>query len=458
MRGIKLTLLLFVMAFTPWIAIAANNPLGQNVQGCIDNGGIADNERPVVIAGRDTATGAIVSLPVTAGALVVSGGGGGGGAVTVADGADVTQGSIADAGTTGPGTVNAHLRSIALALVSPVSVAVSNFPATQPVSGTVAVSNFPATQPVSGTVAVSNFPATQPVSGTVTANQGTNGTNGVGSWFSQGPTAAGGAIVANPVVVAGELAGNAKLLHLTTLGSPVADQGLQGTGGTASWQVQGAVAAGVAVSGNPVLVAGKDLSGNTQTAVTVNATTSTLTNAQAVGMLASGIMLQDTGNGSWNNLRSSTNITDGNGGTQTLPMVMYAANNFANTPSIDRWRNNVDVTLLASAARTTTQTSADITTYNLGAITVTLDMTVVGTGSVTLSIDGKDPASGKYYNLLTGGLVITNSTNVYFVDPTIAGAANVNAQRRLPRIIRIVVTANNANAATYSVGYTLQVT
>lgn len=35
------------------------------------------------------------------------------------------------------------------------SVAVSNLPATQPVSGTVAVSNLPATQPVSGTVAIS---------------------------------------------------------------------------------------------------------------------------------------------------------------------------------------------------------------------------------------------------------------------------------------------------------------
>jgi hypothetical protein len=47
------------------------------------------------------------------------------------------------------------------------TVAVSNFPATQPVAGTVAVSNFPATQPVSGSVSVTNFPATQPVSGTV---------------------------------------------------------------------------------------------------------------------------------------------------------------------------------------------------------------------------------------------------------------------------------------------------
>lgn len=56
-----------------------------------------------------------------------------------------------------------------------------------PISGTVAVSNFPATQPVSGTVtalqgtspwvtSVSNFPATQPVSiaAPVTVNQGTS--------------------------------------------------------------------------------------------------------------------------------------------------------------------------------------------------------------------------------------------------------------------------------------------
>lgn len=50
----------------------------------------------------------------------------------------------------------------------PVFSQVTNFPATQPVSGSVNVGNFPATQPVSGSVSVSNFPATQPVSGPLT--------------------------------------------------------------------------------------------------------------------------------------------------------------------------------------------------------------------------------------------------------------------------------------------------
>ena len=62
------------------------------------------------------------------------------------------------------------------------SVSVSNFPATQPVSGTVAVSNFPATQPVSGTVAVSSLPSIPAGANAIgsitntafTANAGTN--------------------------------------------------------------------------------------------------------------------------------------------------------------------------------------------------------------------------------------------------------------------------------------------
>lgn len=60
-------------------------------------------------------------------------------------------------------------------------VTVSNFPATQAVSGSVAVNNFPATQAVSGTVSVGNFPATQAVTdanvtGTWGYAAGTSGT------------------------------------------------------------------------------------------------------------------------------------------------------------------------------------------------------------------------------------------------------------------------------------------
>lgn len=127
-----------------------------------------------------------------------------------------------------------------------------------------------------------------------------------------------------------------------------------------------------------------------------------------------------------------------------------------NGASYDRQRNNTDVILLASGSRTTTQTSADQTNFNARGIKVILDVTVVAAApSVTVSIQAKDPASGKYYTLLTGAAVVTAVTNVYTIYPALVAAANVVANDVLPRTFRVIVTANNANAAIYSVGYSL---
>lgn len=113
---------------------------------------------------------------------------------------------------------------------------------------------------------------------------------------------------------------------------------------------------------------------------------------------------------------------------------------------------NNDVTLITAVAATTTQTGADqINTAGRG-VKVVLDMTTVGTGSVTLTIQGKDVASGKYYTLLAGAAVVTNSTNVYELYPGLPATANVSANTTLPRTWRVVATANNANAASYTVG------
>jgi hypothetical protein len=158
-------------------------------------------------------------------------------------------------------------------------------------------------------------------------------------------------------------------------------------------------------------------------------------------------------NSSSNNLvglRSAASSSDGTSGDSVLAVETFTFNG----TNQDRKRGNENTTLLASAARTTTQASADIVNYNgLTYLDVILDTTVASTGSVTLSIDGKDPASGKYYNLLTGAAVTTVSTNVYRVGVGLTPTANATANMALPRTFRIVVTANNANTQTYSVGY-----
>ena len=114
--------------------------------------------------------------------------------------------------------------------------------------------------------------------------------------------------------------------------------------------------------------------------------------------------------------------------------------------------NQDNITVINANAVTTTQTSADLTNNaGKGAIFV-LDMTNVGTGSVTIAIKGKDPVSGKYYTILTGLAVTTNSTNIYRIYPGLTVAANATGSDLLPKTYQVVVTANNANATTYKVG------
>ena len=115
-------------------------------------------------------------------------------------------------------------------------------------------------------------------------------------------------------------------------------------------------------------------------------------------------------------------------------------------------KNTDTAALISAVAATVTQTSADQTNFNGRGVKVVLDMTSIGTGSVTIAIQGKDAASGKYYTLLTGAAVIANSTNVYEVYPAIVAVANASANASLPRTWRVIVTANNVNPTTYTVG------
>lgn len=128
-------------------------------------------------------------------------------------------------------------------------------------------------------------------------------------------------------------------------------------------------------------------------------------------------------------------------------------------PSVPRGMvRNADLgAVLTGTAATASQNTADLENVAHKGVKVILDMTTVGTGSVTVTIQGKDAASGKYYTILAGAAVVTNSTNVYTVFPGAPATANVSANDALPRNWRVLVTANNANPTTYTVGATLLV-
>jgi hypothetical protein len=170
--------------------------------------------------------------------------------------------------------------------------------------------------------------------------------------------------------------------------------------------------------------------------------------APAVGAFLHGL------DGTWQRLQSLYANSDNRGAVNALAVnaLAYGLNASGNW---DRLRANQDITLLASAARTTTVSTADQTNYNGDAIDVVLDVTNAGTGSITVTIEGKDALSGKYYTLLAGAAVVANGTTVYRVGPGLTAAANAVANFRVPRTWRVTVTHNNANPITYSVGASL---
>lgn len=144
-------------------------------------------------------------------------------------------------------------------------------------------------------------------------------------------------------------------------------------------------------------------------------------------------------------------LTNSTGTNRMLAIMSYRFNG----TNYDREYNNTEGTAIASAARTATNNSADIINYNGRALIAVLNVTVAGTGSVTLSIQGKDPVSAAYYTILAGAAVTTVSTNVYVVGLGITETANVDVAFPLPRTFRVLITHNNANSITYSVGYTI---
>lgn len=109
--------------------------------------------------------------------------------------------------------------------------------------------------------------------------------------------------------------------------------------------------------------------------------------------------------------------------------------------------------LAVPAGSTTTVVGPDmVNSHGHRGLTVTLSTTVIGTGSVTVVIEGKDKASGTYWTILSGAAVVTNTVNRYWFFPGATVAANISANDELPEVYRVRLVANNANAVTCTVG------
>jgi hypothetical protein len=119
------------------------------------------------------------------------------------------------------------------------------------------------------------------------------------------------------------------------------------------------------------------------------------------------------------------------------------------------------VALLPSASRTADPTISPSfwdATKIIG-IDVVIDMTTVGTGSITVSIEGfaagKISAPAGWYTILASAAIVTNVLTILTVHPGVTDTANSKAGRSLPKKYRVRVVHNNANPAIYSVDVNL---
>lgn len=147
----------------------------------------------------------------------------------------------------------------------------------------------------------------------------------------------------------------------------------------------------------------------------------------------------------------------GDGFSASVPfMAVQSVTLGYNDSTVDRWRNNTEGTLLASAARTATASTSDQTNYNARGVRVYINATAVTlTPSVTFSIEEKDSVSGTYTAILTSAAVTTTGHTVLTVYPGATAAANVTASHPLPRTWRVTATHADTDSITYSVGYSL---
>jgi hypothetical protein len=114
---------------------------------------------------------------------------------------------------------------------------------------------------------------------------------------------------------------------------------------------------------------------------------------------------------------------------------------------------NLALTLLASAVRSASSNTADQKNRNCRGLQLIIDVTAVPTvDTVTFTIKGKDPVSGKYYTLLASSAIVAVSTVTLRVYPGLTAAANLVVSDVLPLDWRVEITHSAATNFTYSVG------
>ena len=88
-------------------------------------------------------------------------------------------------------------------------------------------------------------------------------------------------------------------------------------------------------------------------------------------------------------------------------------------------------------ASTSNGNSGDLRNEGGRGVHVVVDITAITAGSLTVTVEGKDSPSGKYYTLLASAALGSTGTTVLKVFPAATASANVAANDMVPHFWRV---------------------
>jgi hypothetical protein len=211
--------------------------------------------------------------------------------------------------------------------------------------------------------------------------------------------------------------------------------------------IEGAVASGSADSGNPNKVGGK-VNTTAPTFVDGNRADLQLSTRGELFVIPRSVNLTQT---------FQNGLADGVSNSSVAAVVEARPDSF-NGSTWDRVRGNLEASLLASSARTTTTNSPDQTNYNGRGVLLVLNVTAQPGGGETLSLklQAKDSISASYIDVADAGVLFTAATGIkaLLVYPGVLAADLVSGMTGksavVPRTFRAVVTHSASGSWTYS--------
>lgn len=118
---------------------------------------------------------------------------------------------------------------------------------------------------------------------------------------------------------------------------------------------------------------------------------------------------------------------------------------------------NASYTVLASAVQTTTPVvTADQTNLYYRGGHVIINVSAFTAGTYTPTIQGKNPITGAYYDILVGPAIGSTGVTVLKVYPGIATLANGAASDTLPKVWRVSLAGAAGQSMTLSIAASLE--